>query len=70
MTEVSRISELSNEELDRLRSNKDIKDRIENDWPLRDPFDFSKHLKFEKKYYPFEEVKALTGYVSKKDIHL
>lgn len=53
-----KLSDLTPEELERLKVDKNAIDRtIINNWPLTDPVSFEHTIKFEGKYFRFDEVK-------------
>jgi hypothetical protein len=58
--------DLKNLDLDdivRIANHPDVRERVKNNWPLIDPHNYDKWVKFEDELIPFDVAKAIIDFV-------
>jgi hypothetical protein len=53
------FKDLDLDDIVRISRHPDIRARVKNHWPLIDPHNYEKWVKFEDQYIPFDVAKAI-----------
>ena len=57
---------LKNLDLDdvmRIANHPDVRDRVKNNWPVIDPYNYEFWVKFEDEYIPFDVAKEIIDFI-------